>query len=127
MQPETMVGTVAGGTMERREHPRTSVRGSVEVVVDRWAKLELHDVSLGGLRTTLPFRPSVGDRFAVVLKLPVHKLSFQAEVRNILSREQSGNYVIGLSWVELERTPATHEALRLLIEAHSIERESLIG
>jgi hypothetical protein len=111
---------------ERRQHPRLRLTGAVELVVEAWSVLELHDVSLGGLRVSVPTSPSVGDSFEVTLRLPFgRRLSLLAEVRNVAPcAEAAQPCQVGLAWVDVEDRAEDYMRLRDLIAAANIERET---
>jgi hypothetical protein len=116
------VSTVRSPLAERRRHPRFAAAGRIELAIDRWAVLELHDVSLGGLRVSLPQRPAIGQRFAIILKLPVHELLLGAEVCNARD-DLRGVCGVGLRWVDVDELHDEHQALKQLLESAQIAHE----
>jgi hypothetical protein len=110
---------------DRRKHPRVPPPGSVEILVETWTALAIHNVSMGGLRVSLPRRPRVGDRFQVTLKLPFGRtISLRAEVRNVGTLDATGPCVVGLRWIDIAESARDHEALHNLVAAAAIERET---
>jgi hypothetical protein len=102
------------GEDERRAHPRYAVGGRIDVVIDRWDRLRVDDISLGGLRAWVPGRVFIGEQLAVELTLPnLLQVSLRAEVRYVGEADAAGRRCVGLQWVE----GAERELLAELIAA----------
>ncbi len=90
------------------------MRNQFDVVVESWAALPVHDVSLGGLRISMPVAPRIGEHLSIAMTLPNGlQLQLAAEVRYAGPRRNDQMHTVGLRWTDAEEA----DLLRELVDA----------
>ena len=97
-----MMTTMGCQRSERRHDPRVPLARQVDVRVPSWSTLESwgYDLSLGGIRLSLPEDVRPGDQVAVALRLP-NGLQFAlcGEVRHVAPGKRQGECIAGLRFI----------------------------